>query len=119
MNLENPFFLTLVLSGVSFIVSGIIMLKYPPKKINGFYGYRTSKSMKNQKAWDFSQLYASELMVKYGIIMCLLSLFGFFNIITISVFNMFFSIGILIVLCVLLIVQTELALKKNEHSFLN
>lgn len=30
------------------IVAGFLMWKHPPKKINGFYGYRTTRSMKNQ-----------------------------------------------------------------------
>ena len=27
-------------------------LNKPPKKINSLYGYRTSRSMKNQQTWD-------------------------------------------------------------------
>lgn len=29
--------------------------KFPPKKINGVYGYRTSSSMKSQQNWDYAQ----------------------------------------------------------------
>lgn len=41
-----------------FVVSMILML-FPPKKINRFYGYRTKKSMKNIENWNFSNHFAS------------------------------------------------------------
>ena len=33
------------------VLFAIIVKTYPPKKINHFYGYRTSRSMKNQETW--------------------------------------------------------------------
>ena len=45
---------------------GRIMEKKPPKKINGIYGYRTSRSMKNQDTWDFAQTYCGKLWQKMG-----------------------------------------------------
>lgn len=41
--------------------------KYPPKKINSFYGYRTPNSMKTQATWDFANHYSSQLMIKITI----------------------------------------------------
>lgn len=40
--------------------------KNPPKTINGGYGYRTSRSMRNQKAWDFAQVYSGWFWVRAG-----------------------------------------------------
>jgi hypothetical protein len=37
------------------MVVGIVFWTYPPKKINEFYGYRTTRSRKSQEAWDFAQ----------------------------------------------------------------
>ena len=37
------------------IVVGAVFLKRPPKRVNGFYGYRTQRSMSSQEAWDFAQ----------------------------------------------------------------
>ena len=45
---------TIFLIPVLMILVGIIMFKYPPKKINFFVGYRTVNSMKNKERWDFS-----------------------------------------------------------------
>lgn len=51
----NPAIFICVLSGVIYMITGWIMLKYPPKKINDFYGHRTKLSKKSQKHWDFAQ----------------------------------------------------------------
>lgn len=55
------------------IVIGKILIKNPPKKINGIYGYRTSRSRKNQEAWDFAQRYCGKLWWKTGWVMLPLS----------------------------------------------
>ncbi len=51
---------------VLMIVLGKVFIKKPPIQINGFYGYRTRRSMKNQAAWDFSHLYCGKLWRKMG-----------------------------------------------------
>ena len=49
-----------------FLVVGIVFWKYPPKKINEFYGYRTTRSRKSQEAWDFAQRYSAKLLTIFG-----------------------------------------------------
>lgn len=44
---ENPLFLIPITSGPLFMIAGLVLLKFPPKKINSLYGYRTNSSMKN------------------------------------------------------------------------
>lgn len=55
------------------IITGYLMYKYPPKKINYFVGYRTSKSMKNEKIWDFANKYCGSLWIKMGIILLVIT----------------------------------------------
>ena len=55
------------------IVGGFMMWKHPPKKINGIYGYRTTRSMKNQDTWQFAHLTCGKLWWKTGWIMLPLS----------------------------------------------
>ena len=43
------------------IVGGMLMWKRTPKKINGIYGYRTSRSMKNLDTWTFAHCYIGRL----------------------------------------------------------
>ncbi len=41
------------LIGAIFIIAGLIMLIFPPKKINSLYGYRTPRSMKKYRQLEF------------------------------------------------------------------
>ena len=45
----------LFLSGGIFYLAALVLSKFPLKKINYFYGYRTKASMKSQESWNFSQ----------------------------------------------------------------
>lgn len=51
------------------IISGRMMWKNCPKKINGIIGYRTSYSMKNMDTWKFAHDYCGRLWWKIGWIM--------------------------------------------------
>ena len=62
------------LIGIIILVVGWIMVKYPPKKINYLYGYRTESSMKNQQTWDEANRFSARLMVKIGYILILVGL---------------------------------------------
>ncbi len=48
---------------------GWLMLRRPPKKPNGLYGYRTPRSMKSPEAWAFAQAYCGKLWFKAGLVM--------------------------------------------------
>lgn len=56
------------------VLSGFLMFKYPPRKINYFIGYRTFKSMKNENVWKVANYYCGKLWVKIGIIMFFIAL---------------------------------------------
>jgi uncharacterized membrane protein len=56
------------LVGFIFFITGIIMMYFPPKKINGLYGYRTSSSMKNQQSWDEANRFSAIYMAKAGLV---------------------------------------------------
>lgn len=49
-------------------------LNKPPKNINSIYGYRTSRSMKNQQTWDFAHRVCGKLWFRVGAVMLPLSL---------------------------------------------
>ena len=55
--------------GITVVVLGLSLLYLycPPKKINGYYGHRTKRSMKSQEAWDFANAYSSKLFVGFSI----------------------------------------------------
>lgn len=45
---------------------GRIFVSHPPKKINYIYGYRTTRSMKNNETWHFAHNYCGRLWFKAG-----------------------------------------------------
>lgn len=112
MNLpfDNPLFLVPSSSGLIFMFAGFVMLKFPPKKINGFYGYRTSSSMKNQERWDFSQKYASNEMIKLGALLTLSSIIGLIYKPDGKI-GMFIGLGLMILMVVILLIRVEKAIK--------
>jgi len=78
MNLLSPFFLTLGPSGLCIAAAGWFQSRFPPKKINRTYGYRTAKSMANDDAWHFAQDYSAGRMLRYGLVTCAISPLGWF-----------------------------------------
>jgi len=49
--------------GLVLLVVGLALMYFPPKEINGFYGYRTQRSYSSQRCWDFAQKYSAKVMV--------------------------------------------------------
>ena len=69
----NPLEIILFLTGGCFTLAGYITKRFPPKKINHLYGYRTRTSIQHQEAWDFAQKFSANEMMKLGTIMLVLA----------------------------------------------
>lgn len=61
------------------LVFGRIFERHAPGRVNGVYGYRTARSMKNQETWDFAHQCCGRIWQRAGIILGLVS-------VTVSVF---------------------------------
>jgi len=72
--LKKPVFLVNFLTGIIFIIAALVQIKFPPKKINSLYGYRTKNSMKSNEAWEFAQKFSAKIMLKFGIGLCFLAI---------------------------------------------
>lgn len=59
---------------VCMIIIGKAFSKNPPKTINGVYGYRTARSMKNEDTWSFAQQYCGRLWCRIGVVLLPLSI---------------------------------------------
>lgn len=102
---------------VLMIVSGRMMWKHCPRKINGVLGYRTTRSMKNMDTWKFAHDYCGRLWWKAGwtlLIPSILVQIPFYR----SSDDIIGIVGAVIctVQCVILVASifpTERALKKN------
>ena len=74
MNLE--FSIGHLIIGPLMLVISYIFAKYPPKKINDLYGYRTKRSMRNQNTWDFANRHSTHLMWKVSLLTCVVQAIG-------------------------------------------
>ena len=75
--IDNTLFTVPVSAGILFIIVGAILYKFPPKKINIIYGYRTVRSMKSKDRWDFAQNYSAKQLITFGGVLAFLSTIGF------------------------------------------
>lgn len=108
----TPWLIVLGITGVLTVIFGFIFLKYPPKRINWFYGYRTSGSMKSQKRWDFAQKYSARGMIQAGFLMIPAGLLGGWLPLK-PVVAAFLSIPVILAFYGVLIYRTEKALKEK------
>ncbi len=74
---KDPFLNITATTGGIFFAAGLFMLRFPPKKINFLYGYRTNASMRNQERWDFAQKYAAKEMMITGLVLAASGVLGF------------------------------------------
>ena len=102
------------------LVVGIVFWMYPPKKINEFYGYRTTRSRKSQEAWDFAQRYSAKLMTIFGLAALIVAAAAHFfrNSLCInSDYLMLYDICITLLLTIIVVIPpiilTELELRKR------
>ncbi len=56
-----------VIPGVVFVLTGFLLKRFPAKKPNALYGYRTTTSMKSQEAWDAAQQIGGTESMRLGI----------------------------------------------------
>jgi len=111
---EPASFLLLIVGGV-FLVTGFILFIKPPSEFNSFYGYRTIRSMKNQRSWIAGNQFASKLMMGIGfgdiILGYILSMFK-----TQEVVGYAIGMSLILISAFLVIIFTEQFLKANEEK---
>ena len=99
---------------------GRIMYRSAPKDINYIFGYRTTRSMKNEDTWKFAHEYCGRLWCRIGLIMLITTV-----IVHIPFYNSSKdTIGIVVtivmtvqvVVLMLSIIPTEIALKKTFND---
>lgn len=109
--MHNPAILVCVLCGVIYLITGMLMKRFPPKKINDFYGYRTTRSKKSQAHWDFAQLESSKYIIQTAYYCLLISIPFFF--LEHKASHIWIAIIVVTILPFISIIQTEKALKKT------
>ncbi|WP_107037198.1 SdpI family protein [Brumimicrobium mesophilum] len=110
MYFENPLFVIPTLTGTIFVLVGIIILKFPPKKINSLYGYRTLSAMENKERWAFAQDYSAKKTVKFGALLTLTGLIGLVYYPN-EIISMMLGLGLMTLAIIMIIFRTEKAIK--------
>ena len=100
----------LFLSGGIFYLAALVLSKFPPKKINYLYGYRTKASMKSQESWNFSQNYTSKKMKYISLYIFIIGAFSIFLNIELM-WSLWLGIIISVLMPVLMILEVEKELK--------
>ncbi|MEC1748360.1 SdpI family protein [Bacillus mojavensis] len=57
-----------LVGGGLMIIAGLFIKLFPPKSINSVYGFRTRRSMSDQRLWDEANRYSAALMILSGLI---------------------------------------------------
>lgn len=96
------------------LLYGILFYKKVPIKINSVFGYRTRRSMKNQRTWKFANNFCGKIFIIVGST-TLLFAFGVMMLLTDNAENSICIIGLLVTLVeigvlVFTFFSTELAL---------
>lgn len=108
MDYTNPSLILPVLLSVTFVVTGILLQKFPPKKINNTYGYRTPNAIKSQARWDFAQQFSAKELIGLGLRMPIALVVNFFPELSPA-----WSIGIILVFMLMLMFRL---LNKTENA---
>ena len=115
MDFLNDLLLVPLLVGPIFILSGVILNLFPPKKINSLYGYRTINSMKSQERWDYAQKVSALELIKLGSILTILSFLGIFINFSETI-EILIGLGIIITVIIILFIRIERAINKKYNS---
>ena len=67
-------FIMVVITPLIMIGFGAYFYRHTPKEINSIFGYRTTRSMKNQDTWDFAHRYCGKVWRILGWLTLLISL---------------------------------------------
>lgn len=110
---QNVIFIILTLVGVIFMAIGVFLIKFPPKKINSLYGYRTSRSMQSHEAWHFSQKYSSKILAILGVVNTVLGVSSLFVLKLDDMISALISIAIVLGGVFIMFYKTEKQLEKR------
>lgn len=98
-----------LVGGGLMIIAGILIKLFPPEFINSVYGYRTRRSMSDQRLWDEANRYSASLMILSGLVIAGIGLLLRSNLIILQLI-------LLLAACVITFILTEKRLKNMTYS---
>jgi uncharacterized membrane protein len=108
----QPLTIISISTGGIFFLAGLYLNRFPSKKINPLFGYRTRASMHNQERWDFSQPFAGRMLALAGIVSSLIGVLAMFVSMSEN-WSVGLGIGLVIVNAIWPILSTENELRKR------
>jgi uncharacterized membrane protein len=61
-----------------FLIVGLLWWRFPPKKINFLYGYRTRRSMANQEIWEYANALGAKMFLYLGAVELIIGLGAYY-----------------------------------------
>jgi len=110
MNINLLFFISVSVSFL-FLLIGFLGIKFPPKKANWIYGYRTKRAMQSQYNWDFAQQYSAKASLIAGLFFLIASIAGCFFIVNNGTATII-EIVLLVITLTIIVLKTENKLKR-------
>lgn len=98
-----------LVGGGLMIIVGILIKLFPPESISSVYGYRTRRSMSDQRLWDEANRYSASLIILSGLVIAGVGLLLRSNLIILQLI-------LLIAACVITFMLTEKRLKNMTYS---
>ncbi|MBS3902562.1 MAG: SdpI family protein [Dethiobacter sp.] len=74
MDFMGKIMVGLFIGPIILLLSGLLLLLFPPKNRNYIYGYLTRLSSKTQQTWDFANKLAAKLLVGMGSVSLVLAI---------------------------------------------
>ena len=105
-----------IIISVFVLFIGLVLKYYPPKAINGLYGFRTELSMKNLNTWNKGNEIAANLFIKGSMVLIFIKLIQIIFIPNLAVFNTIIFLVALVTTLILSAVLTQIKLKKIFNS---
>lgn len=105
----------LLITGVGLLFASLILKSQSPD-INNLYGYRTKRSMSNQKMWDFAQKYSAKVFLRIAILNIIIGLPLMIFITYSKDYYIAIELVWVVISCSFVFYLTEKGLKKMEQS---
>lgn len=102
---------TINITSMIMIGVGLILKYFTPLKISHFVGYRTKKSMKNNRTWIYAQYFSGKQFIMWGIISFALS-----SIIVLFTHLLHIFPHIFLFLCILQFLAIIIVIIKTENE---
>ena len=103
------------------LIIGVVFQTNPPRRMNSIYGYRTKRSLKDEKSWLFAQNYLGKTWFKMSLVLSpvtiLLMLMVYQKLIDTIAYMTLFIVAIQVFVLLSAIFMTEKALiKMHDYS---